>query len=73
MFGGSRGHGKIKQDRRMRIARAQEDSDQVVLERSKGPARKYLGKGPLRAVQTGLGVRREGEWEAGARRARRPL
>lgn len=45
---------KIKQDKRMRIARGQEDSDQVVLGRSKGPARKYLGKGPLRGVQTGL-------------------
>ena len=46
--------GKIKQDKRIRIARAQEDSDLVVLEGSKGPARKYLGKGLLRGVQTGL-------------------
>lgn len=40
--------GKIKQDKRIRSARGQEYSDQVVLEGSKGPARKYLGKGLLR-------------------------
>lgn len=49
-----RAKGKIKQDKRIRSARGQEYSDQVVLEGSKGPARKYLGKGLLRRVYTGL-------------------
>lgn len=63
---------KVKQDKRIRIARGQEGSDQVALREARGQPGSIWGKGCREERRQGSGLKCEREREAGAYGARRP-